>query len=224
MRSPAELGFRPAESFAGRQFVRALHALPEAMVIVRDANGTLLESNEAYARFAGQPLDELLGKQAGVGMKTPQSKPFIFKHLQPVFTQNMEATHWMLIDGRRHLGRAWPLLAEEWGTTGYAAVIIPTNRANADIPAGLMTEHSLGPLESLSPTELAVLYHFSRGLSRAQIAQQMTRSEHTVHEHFKGIHAKMSISRQQDLAALVAELGLRGFTPQQWKLLTGAPV
>lgn len=224
MRSPAELGFRPAESHAGRQFVRALLAIPEAMVIVRDAGGVLLQANEAYARFAGQPLNELLGSQAGVGSRTPKSKPFIFKHLRPVFEQNLEATHWMLIDGRRYLGRAWPLLLEEWGTTGYAAVIVPTTSAGGEVPAGLMIEHSLGPLESLSPTELAVLYYFARGQTRGEIAQAMSRSEHTVHEHFKGIHAKMNISRQQDLAILVAELGLRGFTPQQWRLLTGAPV
>src|SRR5262249_12918392 len=128
------------------------------------------------------------------------------------------------IDGRRHLARAWPLAKDEWGTTGYAAVIVPTTTPDKPDGGGLVTEHTLGPLESLSPTELAVLYHFSRGLTRAQIAELMSRSEHTVHEHFKGIHSKMNISRQQDLAALVAELGLKGFTPEQWRLLTGAPV
>ncbi|MFO0830540.1 MAG: LuxR C-terminal-related transcriptional regulator [Phycisphaerales bacterium] len=224
MGAHGELGFRPAEAHAGRSFVHALHSLPDAMVIVRDTQGILLESNDAFARFVGVPLVELVGKQAGVSTFTPKSKPFIFKHLRPVFEQNMEATHWMLIDGRRYLGRAWPLLQEEWGTPGYAAVIIPTSSAGADIPAGLWTEHTMGPLESLSPTELAVLYHFSHGLSRAQIADLMSRSEHTVHEHFKGIHAKMNISRQQDLAGLVADLGIKGFTREQWRLLTGAPV
>ncbi|HEX2837293.1 MAG TPA: LuxR C-terminal-related transcriptional regulator [Phycisphaerales bacterium] len=224
MRPPAELGFRPAESHAGRQFVLALRSLPEAMVVVRDDRGIMLECNDAYAAFVGLPASELIGKQAGTVGTTPQSKPFIFKYLRPVFEQNMEATHWLLIGGRRHLARAWPLSREEWATPGYAAVIIPTNRAGEDIEAGLSTERTLGPLEDLSPTELAVLYHFAKGLTRTQIAQVMSRSEHTVHEHFKGIHAKMNISRQQDLAALVADLGLRGFTPHQWRLLTGAPV
>jgi DNA-binding CsgD family transcriptional regulator len=224
MRSPAEVGFRPAESHAGRQFVRALRSLPEAIVVVRDARGVLLECNEAYAVFVGEPESALVGKQAGVGTLTPKAKPFIFRFLRPVFEQNMEATHWLLIEGRRYLGRAWPLLVEEWGSPGYVAVIVPTGRANEGIAAGVSPEHTLGPLESLSPTELAVLYHFSKGLSRSQIAGLMSRSEHTVHEHFKGIHAKMSISRQQDLAALVAELGLNGFTAEQWRLLTGAPV
>ena len=224
MDGAADIGFRPADVRAGREFVRALRTMPEAMVVVRDSSGVLIECNNAYAMLTGKPVPELVGRQAGVHHTTPALGPFIFKHLHAVFEQGVEASHWMLVNGRRCLARAWPLSRDEFGTDGYVMAIVPMSRGSGGIQAGVCLETTLGPLSTLSPTEMAVLYHCACGLSRAQTAAVMSRSEHTIHEHFKGIHTKLTISRREDLSAFLADLGIRWFTPEQWRLLTGAPV
>lgn len=64
------------------------------------------------------------------------------------------------------------------------------------------------PLEVLSPREQEVLRLVARGLTDAQIAEQLVLSRHTVHRHVANIRTKLDLPSRSAAAAHAARAGL----------------
>jgi DNA-binding NarL/FixJ family response regulator len=57
------------------------------------------------------------------------------------------------------------------------------------------------PVRRLTPREEEVLEHLALGKSVKQIASELRRSPHTVHDHVKSLHVKLHASSRGELIA-----------------------
>jgi pimeloyl-ACP methyl ester carboxylesterase/DNA-binding CsgD family transcriptional regulator len=101
------------------------------------------------------------------------------------------------LDGRPHLpwhGDADAVLAE---VAPFLGIAPPPVRQSAP-----------DPLEVLSPREREVLRLVARGLTDAQIAEELVLSRHTVHRHVANIRTKLALPSRSAAAAHAARAGL----------------
>jgi DNA-binding NarL/FixJ family response regulator len=104
------------------------------------------------------------------------------------------------------------------GQPGYFILI---TRLTDAMPAGTGDVHfvksaDLGHLDILSPRELEVFYYLAIGMSAADVAKSLFRSEKTIGRHIENIHRKMGYTNRAQLVRDAVESGLVTFTSDEW--------
>jgi len=92
-----------------------------------------------------------------------------------------------------------PLLA---GHSPFAILLVSTRKSAPGHLAGLLGNHY-----GLTPAEISVALEVARGKGRQAVAEHLGLQLGTVRTHLSAIFAKMGVTRQAELARLVAELG-----------------
>ena len=200
--------------------IAPLAADPEICAVARDADLRLLWCNKAYADNMGSTPDRLVGTTLYDLMSREQAAERIRLMRDVIETGQMHA-HQQFWVGKRWLTRVWPLDPGYFGKPGYFILI---TRLTDATPLGKGEVHfvrsaDLGHLDILSPRELEVFYYLATGMSAADVAKALFRSEKTIGRHIENIHRKMGYTNRAQLVRDAVQSGLVTFTSDEWRRL-----
>jgi DNA-binding CsgD family transcriptional regulator len=197
--------------------IAPLAADPEICAVARDADLRLLWCNKAYADNMGSTPDRLVGTRLSDLMTKEQAEERVRLMRDVIETGRMHA-HQQFWVGKRWLTRVWPLDPASFGRPGYFVLI---TRLTDAMPLTKGEVHfvksaDLGHLDILSPRELEVFYYLATGMSAADVAKALFRSEKTIGRHIENIHRKMGYTNRAQLVRDAVESGLVSFTSDEW--------
>lgn len=197
--------------------IAPLAADPEVCAAARDADLRLLWCNKAYATNMGSTPERLVGTMLHDVMTKEQADERVRLMRHVLATGQMHA-HQQFWVGKRWLTRVWPLDPDYFGKPGYFVLI---TRLTDAMPVSKGEVHfvksaDLGHLDILSPRELEVFYYLATGMSAADVAKALFRSEKTIGRHIENIHRKMGYTNRAQLVRDAVESGLVSFTSDEW--------
>ena len=197
--------------------ISALHADPDVLAAARDTELKLVWINEAFATRFGSTPERMLGTRLSDFMTPEQAREREQTMLESMRTGRMTA-HQQFWVGKRWLTRVWPLDPEYFGHEGV--FILLTRLTDSPDLGGaevrLARTADFGPLDILSPRELEVFYYLATGMTAADVARTLFRSEKTVGRHIENIHRKMGYSNRAQLVRDAVESGLVTFSSDEW--------
>ena len=82
-----------------------------------------------------------------------------------------------------------------------------SSQLNTDL-LSLLKPHSFSPEQEITPREIEVLEHISKGMTNHEIAEKMYLSQHTIESHRKNILIKLDAKNTADLIRVAIEKGL----------------
>jgi DNA-binding NarL/FixJ family response regulator len=191
--------------------------LPRFCFLARDTSMRLLWCNDEYAKVLSTTADNLRGTHLRENMDPTAADERAASH-DIVMATEIPREFSELRHGWRWITKAWPLDKHALGSNGVLVMLFPSSAPLKD-GAPFCSLPDFGDLAVLSRRELDVLYHLARGQNGPDIARDMHRSEHTVRDHIKSIHAKLGVHHRGALVRLAIERGLQGFTPEQWNMI-----
>lgn len=198
---------------------------PGTCALARDANFKLVWCNRAYGLELGF---EDPGDATGSTMRDvmpPEKAAEREALMRPALHAGQTVAYMQVWKGIRRLTRVWPLDPVAFGHEGYF-VIIRTLTDPLPDPVGpndaveFVRSADLGDLSVLSPRELEVFYYLATGMTMADTAQTLFRSEKTIGRHVENIHRKMGYSNRAELVRDAVQRGLIHFTGREWSQMT----
>lgn len=197
--------------------IAPLAADPEICAAARDANLRLIWCNTAYANNMGSTPERLLGTVLSDTMP-PDLAEERTRLIRDVLQTGQMHAHQQFWVGKRWLTRVWPLDPDHFGQPGYFILI---TRLTDATPSTIGDVHfvksaDLGHLDVLSPRELEVFYYLATGMSAADVAKALFRSEKTIGRHIENIHRKMGYTNRAQLVRDAVESGLVSFSSDEW--------
>lgn len=229
---PSANGGPAASSILGdgsvtRWVLPMLASLPGVGCVVRDADLSIVWCNDAYARFKGRRVDELVGTVMSDHKPMPAADERGLL-LRRVISSGEAASYYEFASDRRLLCTA---LACDEQSFGHAGVLVLVQEA--PVCTGLSCPESLPVMSTpcfdqlgvLSPAELRALYFLAQGLSTGEIAEKLSRATKTIEKHIESIHRKLGTSSRAALVRRASERGLQAFEEAQWEsIIEGARV
>lgn len=193
---------------------------PEICAVARDVSMRLLWCNDAFATNMGSTPQRLLGTTL-YDVMTREQADERQRLMRSVVQDGRMHAHQQFWVGKRWLTRVWPLDPGYFGQEGYFVLITRLSDATPKLESGIHFVRSadLGPLKILSPRELEVFYYLAAGMSAADVARTLFRSEKTVGRHVENIHRKMGYTNRAQLVREAVESGLVSFTSDEWQTL-----
>lgn len=193
---------------------------PDVCAAARDEGMRMVWCNQAYARNMKSTPDQLIGTTLYDTMTREQADERI-RFLRDDVSEGRMHVHQQFWVGKRWLTRAWPLDPEYFGHEGYFILITRlTDSPNlGDTEVDFARTADLGRLAVLSPRELEVFYYLATGMSAADVARTLFRSEKTIGRHIENIHRKMGYTNRAQLVRDAVDSGLVSFTSDQWLAL-----
>lgn len=194
---------------------------PGVCALARDLDYRLIWCNKQYAKNMGSTPEALVGTYLSDTMTVQQARERE-KIYEEVKASGCMHAHQQMWEGARWLTRCWMLDPDAFGQEGYFVLItrlcdgLPTNLDKVT----LIRSADLGHFESLTPRELEVLYYLGMGLSVADVAKTLFRSEKTIGRHAESIYKKMGYANRAALVKDVVKNGLVSFSGEEWKKLT----
>jgi DNA-binding CsgD family transcriptional regulator len=200
--------------------IAPLAADPDICALARDVSMRLLWCNDAYAANMGSTPARLAGTTIYDTMTREQAQERTELMSGVVEDGRMHAYQQFWV-GKRWLTRVWPLDPAYFNKEGFFVLITRLSDATPRLEAEIHFVRSadLGPLGILSPRELEVFYYLATGMSAADVARTLFRSEKTVGRHVENIHRKMGYTNRAQLVREAVESGLVSFTSEEWQKL-----
>ncbi|MCC5823623.1 MAG: LuxR C-terminal-related transcriptional regulator [Phycisphaerales bacterium] len=198
--------------------IAAIETDPEVCAIARDTDLRLVWCNEAFATNMNTVPERMLGTRLADFM-TPEQARDREETMRITLRTGRMAAHQQFWVGKRWLSRVWPLDPNYFGHKGVF-VLITRLTDSFDLGGAevrLAREADFGPLDILSPRELEVLYYLATGMTVADVARTLFRSEKTIGRHTENIHRKMGYANRAQLVREAVESGLVCFTSDEWK-------
>ncbi|HYF14237.1 MAG TPA: LuxR C-terminal-related transcriptional regulator [Phycisphaerales bacterium] len=207
------------EHGGGEALWHALHDDPMTGLQIVSSEGVILYANDSAARL-------FLGEGAAAAIYVGRSAseyydPATFaervEYVAAVLRTGETRVLRSIFHGRQIVSRLSAVNVQRRDGPRERAVLVVSRPVEGDVswlrrecPAYVDSRTiSLGPLSSLSPRELQVLALISQGKSMSDIARELRRSVHTVHDHRKSIGRKLGLDDRVQLATIARQAGLR---------------
>lgn len=225
MMSGAADGSVLGHGLVARSVLPLLASLPGLGCVVRDEGLSIVWCNEAYARFKGLSVGELVGTVMSDHKPVPAADERGLM-LRRVISSGETASYYEFASDRRLLCTALACDEKSFGHPGVLVLV-----QEAPVGTGLACPECFPVMSTpcfdrfgvLSPAELRALYFLAQGLSTGEIAEKLSRATKTIEKHIESIHRKLGTSSRAALVRRASERGVQGFEESQWEsIIDGA--
>lgn len=206
---------QPPSSLAPADF-GPFDGIPGLAAVARDEQMRLLWCTPTFAKIFGATPEGLLGTGLEVTLP-PTAIPERTRMLQETIRTAKVQEFAIVGRGLTAITRVFPLRKETFGKPGIMLVLSRVPGDYEHPPEQHAMHAELGDLLGCSRRELEVLYWLCQGYDSPQIAEQLHRSLHTVHDHVKSLHNKLDVKTRGELVAKAVSRGILAFSPQQWE-------
>ncbi|MCA9287175.1 MAG: response regulator transcription factor [Phycisphaerales bacterium] len=215
-------GGPPGGAYCIDRFLVTALTVPAGVV---DADGVVVELNEAMGEWEGRSPEELVGRHVSAFAAPARASELeatasaTIGDGEPRVTAGMHKGHWLRFRYYR---------AETPGEGSLVCIMaVDPWRSDAleDGAGERIVEsrhHDLADLAALSTREGEVLWHLGRGKSLPRIASELYRSVKTMEAHVRSIGVKLGLRGRVAMISLVQDRGLSHMTLEQVKLVFGS--
>lgn len=201
-----------------RRHLDLLEWLPGVWCVARDADFRIFWMNTLQTRLSRYPREKLVGEALRGAMPAPgvDERERVLRDVM----DSARSRHFYLMaySGKRVFASILPLDESDFGHRGVVSIMRFDGVSREPCAELLRTPRVLfdSKFSQLSRRELELLHLLAQGLSNADIAKAINRSEKTVVDHTRRIHRKLGTESRNALLHEAALTGIAAFTAKEW--------